>query len=287
MPTKPKAKPAAAAAPTQPVLGTGDSEIDALFAGIDASPAATTNGAVVPSDAGTPDGEITTAAKDELARLAANKAEDGTAYDKVQAELAAAGGKQAKARAKAKAAAGPGTAAPSDAPTTDDSVPDSVPGLTDATPGTATRAARAKGKGKAKAKKKADPEKAAAAKAAAKLKDKEKKDKAKAREDERKAKLAASKKANAAVRASKATPAILKGETKPIQALFAQHYSEAARIDQAGKPLKVDKDGNVLDGQTSMRRPKCDRGDFAAGWYMVVLQMRKEGRTPAAAAENS
>lgn len=127
-------------------------------------------------------------------------------------------------------------------------------------------AAKAKEKAtkeKAKAKEKTDKQKAAEATRANKKK--EEAAARKKREDERKAKVAADKAERAKIRASKATPDLLKKMPKQIQELFAAHYKSAL--------------------EDKIRRPKCDRGDFCSGWLTLLTFFRKNGvQMPAAKA---
>lgn len=232
---------------------------------------------------------LTPATQAELAKLAARRGET-TSSDTLP------NGRPAKSR-KRKGAANP---EPASAPSSDDEktdatasssgdsdLPEVIPGLTsspDAGGQSAYEkrkaeldAARARGrapkKGKAKAKtekqvarEKADKDKQAARAKADRQKerektraDKEKADQAKRKEKEaeRKAEQAKKRAAVAAARAAKATPDLLKKEPKDVQELFAQHYKKARE-----------------DG---VRREKCDRGDFAAGWMMFLREMRKQG----------
>lgn len=221
------------------------------------------------------DNGLTTQANDELAKLAAKN------------EVKAGKGK-GTARASASPAADAPDTTSADAGT---QIPTEIPGLTStpadgATPNAfevrqaelaAARARSGGGKKKMSAAEKRAADKAKAKDAAAKAKEKAKektqkqKDAEKARadkkkaesaerkkkEDERKAKIEADKRERAAIRASKATPDLLKKMPKQVQELFAVHYKAAL--------------------EDKIRRPKCDRGDFCAGWLTLLTFFRKSG----------
>jgi DNA polymerase III gamma/tau subunit len=254
--------------------------------------------AVVPADAGLGEDEITSAASDELARLAAKNGET-TSGAQVPDGMASG-----MSDPNLESVVSPGDETDATASSTD-GIPGDIPGLTSATAdGAATppgntyaqrqaelAAARAKAGGKRskktaaelraeqrekeKAAKEKAKEKAAAAKAREKEKAQEKTQKQKdaeaarktkakeaqeskaKREAERKAEQAKKTAAVAAARTAAATPDLLKKMPRQVQELFARHYAEAL--------------------EAHIRRPKCDRGDFCAGWLSLLLFFRKEG----------
>lgn len=231
-------------------------------------------------------------ASDELAKLAAQRGETTSgSTPKGKSKSTKASTTTSPASAPSTDAGTDATASPSDLP---DGIPTEIPGLTSQPANgdgksayekrqaelAAARAAGGKPKGKAKKKPLTEKQQAALdakiarekeAKEKAKAKEKAAKetDKAKAkkekekeaqaarkkRDDERKAEIAKKKAAVAAQRAARATPDLLGKEPKAIQELFAQHYKQA------------------LDDK--VRRPKCDRGDFCAGWLTLLKMFRK------------
>lgn len=219
-----------------------------------AAPAPESSTAEADGDASSGNG-LSTQANDELAKLAAKNGEttstastpddsgipaeipgltsggaEGSAYEKRQAELAAARqtGKKPKQTAKQKAAETARKQKEKD------------------------KAAKEKEKERAKAKSDKQKER----EQARKEKDKEKQEARKKAEAERKAKLEKERKERAAQRAAKATPDLLKREPKAVQELFAAHYANAL--------------------EEGVRRAKCDRGDFAAGWMTLLRAIRKD-----------
>lgn len=215
-------------------------------------------GATAPAEGASPDAtaEAPTAdaVPDEIPGLTSTT-DGGTAYDKVQADLAAA---RAKAGGKAK----------------------------NQTPAQIEKARKAKekeaaAKAKAKEKEKADKEKARAKEKTEKEKEKEAKKKAEA-EAKKAAKAKADAERKAGIEKKKAetrarleaarTPDLIGKENKSVQAAFAEDYR-----------LSAPKTEKNPDGQ-GVRRAKADRGDFAAGWMMCLRRWRKQSKGGTAAA---
>lgn len=212
-----------------------------------------------PADAGTPDGEITSQASDELAKLAAKNGDGvpdeipglttsppGNTYAETQAALATARSKNAKKK--------PLTAK-------QQATLDRQKAKEKADKEKAAAKAKAE-KEKAKAREKTDKQKAS--EAAKKEKEKEAKDAKAKREQARKDELAKKRAEVAAKRAAAQTPDLIGRENKATQAAFAEDYAAAAPKSERNP-----------SGQ-GVRRAKSDRGDFAAGWIMAMRRMRRD-----------
>jgi len=244
--------------------------------------------APVPSDAGTPDNELTPEANDELARLASIReaeaeaeseaeeddedteaavmkglqedgggGEDGgvegeTLYARRQREIAAAkarpGGKASKS-GKGKGGSGAVAKEREKAKAKAATLKERA----------AAAKAREKEKAKEKTEKQKEREKAAKAKESAEVK--------KEREAERKAKAAEKADAKRKERALRmaSIPALAKANAA-LKAAFAEDYALAGP--------KTERNPNGL----GIRRAKADRGDFAAGYVMALQRVRKQAK---------